>query len=632
MQTAAILWHVSLLVPDDSRALALGLVGLVRVVPILLFSLVSGVAADALDRRRLMLVTQSMMAVLAAVLAVVDLSRADAVWPVYVLAAAAPRRRVRSAGAPVARCRHLVPRDHLPNAISLNTIVFQVAAVVGPALGGSLIAQHGVGWVYAQRGVVPRRHRRAAADDGRGLRSSAAPGRPPRRPSASRRPLEGLRFVFRAPLIRSTMLLDFFATFFSSATALLPIFAQDVLQVGARGYGWLYAAPAVGAVADERASWSARSTWIERRGQVLIGAVLVYGAATVAFGLSTSFWLTFWCLAITGAADTVSTVFRNLIRQLETPDALRGRMTGVNMVFFNGGPQLGELEAGLVAHWVGPVVSVVSGGIGCLAATTWVAARTPALRAVHRHEASQPRLRIRRHHERARSGADAGRPAVVRRATSHERQAMAGPAEARRVLNARRRGSVVRRQPAIIPVRRGKTQGRRPVRSVGRPEDADAGASGDKAPLTRTLDKKEVEDEVADTLGKLGHDATLHCPRRIDEEPARARELDCDLIFNLAESFAGNDTADYCIAAYLELVGKKITGSGSHGLLYAQDKAVAKKILEFHGIHTPVFAQVVPRPARFLARPRVSRHRQAGARGRLDRHRVQRRRRRRSAS
>jgi len=120
---------------------------------------------------------------------------------------------------------------------------------------------------------------------------------------------------------------------------------------------------------------------IEARGQVLIAAVMVYGAATVAFGLSTIFWLTFACLAITGAADTVSTVFRNLIRQLETPDALRGRMTGVNMVFFMGGPQLGELEAGLVANWFGPIVSVVTGGLGCLAATTWVAARTPALRA-----------------------------------------------------------------------------------------------------------------------------------------------------------------------------------------------------------------------------------------------------------
>jgi predicted MFS family arabinose efflux permease len=109
-----------------------------------------------------------------------------------------------------------------------------------------------------------------------------------------------------------------------------------------------------------------------------------YGVATVAFGLSRSFWLSFACLAATGATDTVSMVIRNLIRQLETPDHLRGRMTGVNMVFFNGGPQLGELEAGLVANWFGAVASVVSGGIGCMIATTWIAAKTPALRQYRR--------------------------------------------------------------------------------------------------------------------------------------------------------------------------------------------------------------------------------------------------------
>ena len=127
---------------------------------------------------------------------------------------------------------------------------------------------------------------------------------------------------------------------------------------------------------------------------VLIGAIVAYRIATVMFGISTSFWLTFACLAVTGAADTVSMVFRNLIRQLETPDHLRGRMLGVNMVFFMGGPQLGELEAGLVANWLGPVVSVVTGGLGCLLATAWIAGRTPALRHYRTSEAPTlvPRL------------------------------------------------------------------------------------------------------------------------------------------------------------------------------------------------------------------------------------------------
>jgi len=191
--------------------------------------------------------------------------------------------------------------------------------------------------------------------------------------------LDGLRFVFRAPLIRSTMLLDFFATFFSSATALLPIFAQDVLHVGARGYGWLYAAPAAGALLASAVMVRAVDR-IEHRGRVLIASVLVYGVATIVFGLSTVFWLTFFCLAITGAADTVSMVYRNLIRQLETPDYMRGRMIGVNMMFFVGGPQLGELEAGLVANWFGPALSVVSGGLGCLLTTGWISAVTAELR------------------------------------------------------------------------------------------------------------------------------------------------------------------------------------------------------------------------------------------------------------
>ena len=116
-------------------------------------------------------------------------------------------------------------------------------------------------------------------------------------------------------------------------------------------------------------------------------------------------------------------------------------------------------------------------------------------------------------------------------------------------------------------------------------------ATGDRAPLTRTLDKKEVEDEVAEALGKLGHQATLHCLDGSTKSLHALARMDCDLVFNLAESFAGNDTADSCIAGYLELLGKRFTGAGSHGLLYAQDKGVAKKILEFHGIHTPVFAR-----------------------------------------
>jgi MFS family permease len=403
MQNAAILWHVSLLVAPERRALALGMVGLVRVVPIVFFSMVSGVAADVFDRRRLMLVTQTVMTIFATALAVLTFRGLSAVWPVYAIAAASSAAGAFDLPARQALIPNLVPREHLANALSLNTIMFQVAAVCGPAAGGLVIGTFGVAWAYAINAAsflvviaallmmsptAGHDYRSTYAD---ATRETSATGHaiadtPHTRAQATDQPaafsvhsaMEGLRFVFRAPLIRSTMLLDFFATFFSSATALLPIYAQSILNVGAHGYGWLYAAPAVGAILASAIMVRAVDV-IDDRGAVLAGAVIAYGFATIAFGLSRNFALSLVCLAATGAGDTVSTIFRGLIRQLETPDHLRGRMTGVNMIFFMGGPQLGELEAGLVANWAGAVVSVVTGGVGCVVATAWIVAKTPSL-------------------------------------------------------------------------------------------------------------------------------------------------------------------------------------------------------------------------------------------------------------
>jgi MFS family permease len=179
------------------------------------------------------------------------------------------------------------------------------------------------------------------------------------------------------------MLLDFVATFFASAEALLPIFAQDILRIGPRGYGLLAGAPAMGAMTTSVVMVPLVGR-IERRGRVLMVAVIAYALATIAFGLSTLFWLTFCSLLLVGASDMVSTVLRNIIRHMNTPDSMRGRMTSVNMMFFMGGPQLGELEAGLVAQAVGPAVSVVSGGVACLIAVLWVGWKTPALLAYGR--------------------------------------------------------------------------------------------------------------------------------------------------------------------------------------------------------------------------------------------------------
>jgi MFS family permease len=189
---------------------------------------------------------------------------------------------------------------------------------------------------------------------------------------------EGVRFVLTHPIIFPTVLLDFLATFFSSATALLPIFARDILAVGSVGYGWLVAGPSIGAGAV--AAVLAFSGPIRRQGRTLITAVAFFGLATIVFGLSRSFWLTLLSLIVVGGSDGVSTIIRNTVRQLLTPDRLRGRMTSVNQMFFMGGPQLGEVEAGLVAQAFGAPISVVSGGVGCLLALGWVSARNPRLR------------------------------------------------------------------------------------------------------------------------------------------------------------------------------------------------------------------------------------------------------------
>jgi MFS family permease len=377
MQNAALLWHVSLLAPPGRKGLALGMVGLVRVVPIVAFSMIAGVFADAHDRRRLMLLTQAGAALVAVALALTTASGVASLWLLYTLAAVGGAVGAFDLPARQALLPQLVPRDHLPSAISLNAIVMQTAAVAGPAIGGIMIASRGLTWVYAVNALsfgfviagllmmhgVPERPTSGTGDSEVSLRAA----------------MEGLRFVFRSPLIRSTMLIDFFATFFASATALLPIFAQDVLEVGPQGYGWLYAAPAAGAVTMS-AAMVLLTHHIRRRGAVLLWSVALYGAATVGFGLSRAFWNSFACLALTGVADTVSMVIRNLVRQLETPDHLRGRMLGVNMIFFRGGPELGELEAGAVANWLGAPISVITGGLGCLIATGWLASVTPELR------------------------------------------------------------------------------------------------------------------------------------------------------------------------------------------------------------------------------------------------------------
>ena len=365
MQVVAINWHVYLLTKSP---LALGFVGLTRVVPIVAFSLWGGVVADRHDRRRVMIATQVAMTAVALGLWGGTVTNRETLWMLYVLNALSASAVAFDGPSRQALIPRLVPPADLPGALSLNLSVFQASLIGGPALAGLLIARMGAGTrglalIYLVNAVSFLAVIYALAT----MRTSGAPEPGTHHSETFAALREGLRFVFTTPLMVWTMGLDFLATFFSGATSLLPIFADQVLKVGAKGYGILAAAPAIGALAGS--IYLSVRPLPRRQGRIFLWSVAAYGAATVVLGLS----------------DAISTVIRQTLRQFITPDRLRGRMTSVNMIFFMGGPQLGELEAGFVASLfasavVGVTVSVVSGGVATIAIVAAVAAAAPAVR------------------------------------------------------------------------------------------------------------------------------------------------------------------------------------------------------------------------------------------------------------
>ena len=376
MQMAAINWHIYLL---TGSPLALGLVGACRAIPIILCSLGGGVVADVVDRRRLMMVTQSMMLLCSATLALITFRGLTKIWPILLLTAIASAAWAFDTPARQSLLPMLVPRNDFQNAVSLSMLMFQIGMVAGPPLAGFVLASHGPAFVYALNAASF-----LAMLTGIALMHTS--GKPEKTeedqqavPRISWQALvEGLQFVWRTPIIVQTMTLDFFATFFASANQLLPIYAKNILVVGARGYGFLAAAPAAGAIVAGLVM--ARMGAIKKQGLTVIVSVALYGAATIAFGVSKVFWFSLLMLAATGAADTVSTILRQTIRQLVTPNYLRGRMTSVNMIFFMGGPQLGEVEAGTVAQLVGAPLSVVTGGVACVLAAMFTFLKAKSLR------------------------------------------------------------------------------------------------------------------------------------------------------------------------------------------------------------------------------------------------------------
>jgi MFS family permease len=395
MQVVAINWHVYLL---THSALALGFVGFTRFVPVVLFSLWGGLVADRHDRRKIMIRTQIAMTCVAIALAALTFTRHESVWILYALNALSAAASAFDGPARQALIPRLVPKEDLPGALSLNLTVFHTAMIAGPSLAGVIIAgSHSLGLGPMTGAAAPQSTIGLAsiyvfnAVSFLAVLAALVTMRPEHgRPMGTKKeekPLAaltaGMRFVFSTPLLVWTMGLDFFATFFAGAMSLLPIFADQILGAGPAGYGLLVAAPGIGALIG--ALYTTFAPLAPKQGRTFLWAVAAYGAATVVFGFSRSFLLTFVALALAGLADLVSTVIRQTLRQIITPDELRGRMTSINMIFFMGGPQLGELEAGLVASLfataaLGATVAVVTGGLATIATAAVVAAASPIVR------------------------------------------------------------------------------------------------------------------------------------------------------------------------------------------------------------------------------------------------------------
>lgn len=353
---------------------ALGLVGLCQFLPMLVLTLPAGQIADRYDRAvvaRLCLWIEG-----AVMLGLASASATDTITPAMVFAAAAVHGGTRTVemAATAALLPRIVGRTLLPRAVTLATSAMETALVVGPAIGGVIylagapIAYAGVAALYAAAGLLIW------------SLNPVESGLPGRAPQTLESFLSGVRFVRDNPVILGALSLDLFAVLLGGATALLPVYAKDILFVDPTGLGVLRAAPAAGALLMSLVI--ARRPIEHRVGPVVLGAVAVFGAATIVFGVSTSFPLSLAALVVMGAADVVSVVIRSTVVQMATPEAMRGRVNAINFLFIGASNQLGEFESGLTAALIGTVPAVVVGGIGSIAVVGLWALIFPALRKI----------------------------------------------------------------------------------------------------------------------------------------------------------------------------------------------------------------------------------------------------------
>jgi MFS family permease len=367
MRTVAVGWDVY---QRTGRALDLGYVGLVLALPVILLALPAGAAADRYSRRGLIMLAQGGLALSGIGLAWT--SHTAAPMPLlYLFLLATGIFRALGWPASTAIVVSLVPTKVFPNAAMWRSVAFQLAATLGPLLGGFVIAWWNPVAVYlidAASSVIlmtllifikAKQHTREAE------------------PKSWRSLLQGIHYLRKQPIIMSTMVLDMVAVLFGGVVALLPIYATDVLHVGPQGFGWMRAMPSLGAIC--MGLWLAVRPPFERGGVALLAAVIVFGVATLVFGVSTSFPLSLAALFVLGAADNISVVIRATVLQLLTPDSMRGRVSAVSIIFIGTSNEIGEFESGVAAEFMGLVPSVLFGGTMTLVTVGVVAAIWPEL-------------------------------------------------------------------------------------------------------------------------------------------------------------------------------------------------------------------------------------------------------------
>jgi MFS family permease len=362
-------------------AAAVGLTGLVGFAGLVVGVVAAGAFVDAFDRRKTLIAAQIGFMVASAILFAGALAGRPPVWTIYVAIAMIGALTAIDSPTRAAMTPRLVGTDLLPSAVALNQVVWNATALLGPALAGLVIARLGLAWAYAIDLVTYLAMLGAAV-----AISPVPPERSPTSPTGWAAVREGFSYLRGRAVLKAAFGIDVIAMVFGAPRALFPILAVSQFHRGAEVVGLLFAAPFAGALlASTTAGWLRR---VHRQGMAVVWAVVVWGAGIVAFGLvGANLWLGLFFLAVAGAADVISAVFRSVILQVSVPDALRGRLSAIHILVVTGGPRIGDLEAGLVAAAFTPTVSVVSGGVLCIAGTVLLAWLAPSFR---RYEAGAP--------------------------------------------------------------------------------------------------------------------------------------------------------------------------------------------------------------------------------------------------